>query len=82
MGDENSLRGMVGEIMGSLHGIEPIDVVGLDFEEENEATFDEAVDKAWMLLGKLDAFVNCYSYEGNFFFLKKKGKKKPFILFF
>uniref|UniRef100_A0A6V7QUG8 Uncharacterized protein n=1 Tax=Ananas comosus var. bracteatus TaxID=296719 RepID=A0A6V7QUG8_ANACO len=65
VGDENSLRGMVGEIMGSLHGIEPIDVVGLDFEEEKEAAFDEAVDKAWMLLGKLDAFVNCYSYEGN-----------------
>ncbi|KAJ7950606.1 Reductase [Quillaja saponaria] len=34
-------------------------------EEEREAIFDEAVDKACKILGGLDAFVHCYSYEGK-----------------
>uniref|UniRef100_A0A6V7QSJ9 cysteine--tRNA ligase n=1 Tax=Ananas comosus var. bracteatus TaxID=296719 RepID=A0A6V7QSJ9_ANACO len=38
------------EIMGSLHGIEPIDV---------------AVDKAWMLLGKLDALSTVTPMKGT-----------------
>lgn len=42
-----------------------VEVVGLDMEEEREAAFEEAVDKACNLLGNFDAFVNCYTYEGS-----------------
>lgn len=65
MGDESCLRSMVAEISSSLKEIEPIEVVGLNFEDDDEAVFDAAVDKAWNALGALDAFVNCYLYEGN-----------------
>ena len=65
MGDDNCLRSMVGEIISSLKGINYIEVVGLNMEEDKEAAFDGAVDMAWKLLGTVDAFVNCYVYEGR-----------------
>ncbi|PKA61357.1 Short-chain dehydrogenase reductase 3b [Apostasia shenzhenica] len=65
LGDQNELRFMADSIMGSLKKANPIEVVGLDMEAESEAVFDEAVDKAWKLLGALDAFVNCHVYEGK-----------------
>nr|XP_010926845.1 uncharacterized protein LOC105049008 isoform X1 [Elaeis guineensis] len=65
MGDENRLREMVGEIVSLLKGTNQLEVVGLNMEEDKEATFDEAVDTAWTLLGRVDGFVNCYSYEGK-----------------
>ncbi|MFX6536236.1 SDR family oxidoreductase, partial [Acinetobacter baumannii] len=34
-------------------------------EEERETVFYEAVEKARVILRGLDAFVNCYSYEGK-----------------
>ncbi|ONK58498.1 uncharacterized protein A4U43_C09F13660 [Asparagus officinalis] len=64
-GDESCLRSMAEEIMGSLKGINRVEVVGLNMEEDKEATFDGVVDIAWKLLGSLDAFVNCYVYEGK-----------------
>lgn len=64
-GDENALRNVVREITGSLKGISAPEVVGLNMEDDKEAAFDEAVDVAWKLVGKLDAFVNCYVYEGK-----------------
>ncbi|XP_004498504.1 uncharacterized protein [Cicer arietinum] len=42
-----------------------VHVVGLDMENQSESVFHDAVDKASKILGKLDAFVNCYSYEGK-----------------
>lgn len=65
MGDEDRLQKMVGDIMSSLGGSSPFKVVDLNMEEEHESFFDEAVELAWKLLGSLDAFVSCYSYEGN-----------------
>lgn len=65
LGDENDLGLMSGDIMRSLKGVNPIEVIGLNMEDEREVAFDEAVDKAWNLLGGLDAFVNCYVYEGK-----------------
>ncbi|CAK9175136.1 unnamed protein product [Ilex paraguariensis] len=65
MGNESQLRSVAKKIMESLKGAAGIDVVGLDMEEEREAVFDEAVDKACRILGHLDALVNCYSYEGK-----------------
>ncbi|KAK1319738.1 Zerumbone synthase [Acorus calamus] len=64
-GDEASLRTVAREIMSSLNGISPIEVIGLDMEDDKESVFDEAVDRAWKRLGSLDAFVNCYLYEGD-----------------
>lgn len=65
MGDENRLQKMVGDIASSLHGSCSLHVVGLNMEEDRESVFDEAVGLAWKLLGTLDAFVNCYAYEGK-----------------
>ncbi|KAF8399993.1 hypothetical protein HHK36_015866 [Tetracentron sinense] len=65
MGNESYLRGVAEKIMGSLKGIVPVEVVGVDMENEEEGVFDEAVDKARRILGNLDAFVHCYSYEGK-----------------
>ncbi|KAL0351161.1 UNVERIFIED_CONTAM: hypothetical protein Sradi_4265300 [Sesamum radiatum] len=64
MGNEDQLRSAADKIKGSLNGAVAIEVVGLDMEEEREVVFDEAVEKARRILGSLDAFVNCYSYEG------------------
>ncbi|KAK1270228.1 Short-chain dehydrogenase reductase 3c [Acorus gramineus] len=63
-GDEASLSTVAREIMSSLNGISPIEVIGLDMEDDKEAVFDEAVDRAWKRLGSLDALVNCSLYEG------------------
>ncbi|KAF7801731.1 levodione reductase [Senna tora] len=65
MGDETCLRSIADLIMASLEGVQPVDVIGLDMEQESEAVFDEAVGKACDILGFFDAFVNCYAYEGN-----------------
>ncbi|KAG0459934.1 hypothetical protein HPP92_023062 [Vanilla planifolia] len=64
MGDENELRPMVEDITSSLKGANPIEVLGLNMEEEMEAVFDEAVRRAWKMLGN-DAFINCYLFEGK-----------------
>lgn len=66
MGNEEQLRAAAQKIKGSLNGVVPMEVVGLDMEDEREGAFDEAVEKARRLLGGLDALVNCYSYEGQF----------------
>lgn len=66
MGDATALPRIAEKIMGSLERAGPVEVVALDMEEEKESVFDEAVGRASMLLGKLDAFVHCYSYEGMF----------------
>lgn len=64
-GDKNVVSSMAREISGSLKGINQVEFVGLNMEEDTEANFDEAVDIAWKLFGMLDAFVNCYVYEGK-----------------
>ncbi|KAK1294759.1 Xanthoxin dehydrogenase [Acorus calamus] len=64
-GDEASLCTIAREIMSSLNGISPIEVIGLDMEDDKESVFDEAVDRAWKRLGSLDALVNCSLYEGD-----------------
>ncbi|GFP98996.1 levodione reductase [Phtheirospermum japonicum] len=65
MGNEEQLRSAADKIKRSLSGVVLIDVVELDMEEEREAVFAEAVEKARTVLGSLDAFANCYSYEGK-----------------
>lgn len=66
VGDEARLHGMAREIAESVGEGVPIHVVGLDMSRDEEAVFDLAVDNACALLGSLDAFVNCYSYEGTY----------------
>lgn len=65
MGDEDVLWSMVAEITSSLKGTDQFKVIGLNIEEESEAAFDAAVGKAWKSLGALDAFINCYIFEGE-----------------
>lgn len=71
MGDATSLQIIAQNITDSLfpNGVSVSDpvvhVVGLDMEDQNESTFHDAVDNACRILGKLDSFVNCYSYEGK-----------------
>ncbi|KAD7479613.1 hypothetical protein R6Q59_008410 [Mikania micrantha] len=64
MGNENILKDVSDTITKDLKGV-TIEIVGLDMEDEREAVFDEAVEKAWNILGKVDAMVNCYTYEGK-----------------
>ncbi|XP_038898546.1 3-oxoacyl-[acyl-carrier-protein] reductase FabG [Benincasa hispida] len=64
LGNENVLRRSSKEIVASLTGVLPIEVVGLDMEEGREVAFDEAVNRACSILGTLDAFVHAYSYDG------------------
>jgi hypothetical protein len=64
MGNESRLRSIAENITGSLKGVVPVEVVGVDMEDDREGAFGEAVDQACMILGKLDAFVHCYTYEG------------------
>lgn len=64
MGNESCLRRIAEKINGSLKGVVPVEVVGADMEDDREGAFEEAVDKGCMILGKLDAFVHCYTYEG------------------
>ncbi|XP_028771373.1 uncharacterized protein LOC114728621 [Neltuma alba] len=65
VGDETCLRSIADQIMGSLKGVAPVEVIGLDIEQEREAVFRDAVHKACDALGYFDAFVNCFVYEGN-----------------
>ncbi|XP_051141215.1 uncharacterized protein LOC127258423 [Andrographis paniculata] len=65
VGNEGQLRIAADKIRSSLDGDVFIEVVGLDMEDEREAVFHEAVEKTRRILGSLDAFVNCYSYEGK-----------------
>lgn len=51
--------------MDSEKDVWPVEVVGVDMEEEKEGVFDDAVDKACGILGHLDAFVHGYTYEGK-----------------
>lgn len=68
MGNESSVRRAAEKIMDSTNGVVVgVEVVGLDMEEDKEAVYDEAVDKACKILGNLDALVHCYAYEGNVF---------------
>lgn len=64
MGDESLLRIAADEIIKMVKGGERIDVVGIDMECEHIEGFENCVDKAFRILGKFDAFVNCYTYEG------------------
>ncbi|CAI9111597.1 OLC1v1011855C1 [Oldenlandia corymbosa var. corymbosa] len=66
MGNESQLRAAVDDMKRSEKdvGFFP-EVVGLDMEDDRAPVFDEAVIKATVILGKLDAFVHCYSYEGK-----------------
>jgi len=65
IGNESSIRRAAEKIMDSVDGVVGIEVVGLDMEEEKEGVYDEAVDKAYKILGNLDALVHCYAYEGK-----------------
>uniref|UniRef100_A0A6P3YZ92 uncharacterized protein LOC107403504 n=1 Tax=Ziziphus jujuba TaxID=326968 RepID=A0A6P3YZ92_ZIZJJ len=65
MGNESTLQNVVNKIKSSVEGADKVEVVGLDMEEEKEGVFEEAVEKACKILGNLDAFVNCYAYEGK-----------------
>ncbi|XP_044467067.1 3-oxoacyl-[acyl-carrier-protein] reductase FabG-like [Mangifera indica] len=65
MGNEKRLQSVAEKIKSSFKGVEAVEVVGVDMEDEREATFDEAVDKACRILGNLDALVHCYTYEGK-----------------
>ena len=51
--------------MASIDGVLPVEVIGLDVEQDNEAAFGDAVNKACDSLGYFDAFVNCFHYEGK-----------------
>uniref|UniRef100_A0A803QL17 Uncharacterized protein n=1 Tax=Cannabis sativa TaxID=3483 RepID=A0A803QL17_CANSA len=64
MGNERFLESIAQKIV-CVKGAWPVEVVGLDMEEEKEALFVEAVDKACKTLGHLDAFVHSFSYEGK-----------------
>ncbi|XP_010249073.1 PREDICTED: uncharacterized protein LOC104591764 [Nelumbo nucifera] len=65
MGEENCLRNVAQEISASLKRNDKIEVVAVDMEDDKEVSFDQAVDKAWRILGNFDAFVHCYTYEGK-----------------
>ncbi|CAH9072806.1 unnamed protein product [Cuscuta epithymum] len=65
VGDDKRLKSVAEMIRQSLEGNVVVEVVGLNMEDDQETVFDEAVDKAWKLLGYLDALVHCYSYEGK-----------------
>lgn len=69
MGNESTLQNVVNKIKSSVEGADKVEVVGLDMEEEKEGVFEEAVEKACKILGNLDAFVNCYAYEGMLYIL-------------
>ncbi|KAL7606182.1 hypothetical protein Lser_V15G16019 [Lactuca serriola] len=62
-GDEKVIKGVTDWITNDLKEV-AIEIVGLDMELERESVVDEAVEKTWSILGKVDALVNCYTYEG------------------
>lgn len=65
IGDEHALKIVAGEIARSVRGADPVEVIDLDMEEDREDVFAAVIDEASSMLGKIDAFVNCYSYEGK-----------------
>ncbi|KZV42069.1 short-chain dehydrogenase reductase 2a [Dorcoceras hygrometricum] len=66
MGNDGQLRTAAENMEASLNGrCHAVEVVGLDMKQEKAAVFYEAVAEAKRILGTLDAFVNCYSYEGK-----------------
>lgn len=67
MGDQSSLRTIAHGIADSLSlpDAAALQVLQLDMEDQTESAFFHSVDKACQILGKLDAFVNCYTYEGK-----------------
>ncbi|PSR87466.1 3-oxoacyl-[acyl-carrier-protein] reductase [Actinidia chinensis var. chinensis] len=65
MGNEGVLKCAAEKMIGSSNGVVAVEVVGLNMEEEREAVFEEAVNKACEILGNLDAFVHGYAYEGK-----------------
>lgn len=67
LGDESCLRSIAHRIMDSLSISDKgtVQVVELNMEDQSESVFQHSVDQACQILGKLDAFVNCYSYEGK-----------------
>lgn len=79
MGNERFLESIAQKIECSVKGAGSVEVVWLDMEAENEASFVEAVDKACSTLGLLDAFVHSYMYEGMIILPKKKHNcNKPY----
>ncbi|KZT76552.1 short-chain dehydrogenase reductase 3a [Dorcoceras hygrometricum] len=67
MGNDGELRPAAENMEASLNSrCHAVEVVGLDMKQEKAAVFYEAVAEAKRILGTLDAFVNCYSYEGKF----------------
>ncbi|CAH8301756.1 unnamed protein product [Eruca vesicaria subsp. sativa] len=65
LGDEASLRSIVDHIRVSVDGAFPVLLIGVDMEDDSEEAFYVAVQKAWTCLGSLDAFINCYTYQGK-----------------
>lgn len=65
VGDEIKLRHVAEKVNKSLESAFTVAVVGLDMEQDREAVFEEAVEKTFLILGGLDAYVNCCSYEGK-----------------
>ncbi|CAN6308486.1 unnamed protein product [Urochloa humidicola] len=63
VGDEGALAATAEEVRRCGGG--GVSVVGLDFEACDEAAVDAAVETAWRCFAGLDAFVNCYTYEGE-----------------
>ena len=62
LGDETALAATAEEVRRCVGG--GVAVVGLDFEACDEAAVHAVVDRAWRCFAGLDAFVNCYTYEG------------------
>uniref|UniRef100_A0A0D6QR08 Uncharacterized protein n=1 Tax=Araucaria cunninghamii TaxID=56994 RepID=A0A0D6QR08_ARACU len=46
-------------------GVVDLDLNDLKGNNGSEAVVDEAINKAWGILGHINALVNCYAYEGN-----------------
>ncbi|PIA51054.1 hypothetical protein AQUCO_01100109v1 [Aquilegia coerulea] len=65
MGEENCIKKIVEKINGLQKGVYEIGIVAVDMEADKEADFDDAVNKAWRILGNIDSLVHCYDYEGK-----------------
>ncbi|GAB4860337.1 hypothetical protein Ancab_035495 [Ancistrocladus abbreviatus] len=72
MGNESCLRCFGEKIAESFKGINAIEVIGMNMEENKEAIFTAAVEKACEVLGNVDVFLHCYNYEGEL--NKSEGK--------
>ncbi|PWA90780.1 Glucose/ribitol dehydrogenase [Artemisia annua] len=64
VGDVEVIKSVANWISNDLKEV-TVERVGLDMEDEREAVFDQVVEKSWTLFGKIDAFVNCCTYEGK-----------------